>query len=1327
MASTITHVVFDLDGVLIDTERHYTTANERTLEKFGAKFTREMKLKMMGRKKTEAVTVLLKEAGISDRVMMDQYIAEYDKHVFQIMRALTEELPGSTKLIDHLYAHNIPMAICTGSDNEEFASKMVKFDEWLKKIPLRVLCGSDPEVRIGKPNPDAYEVTIGRFAAKPTSPKNVLVFEDSINGVESALGAGCTKKGAELLLTYCIRGSTALNYQYNYNNIDDAQHRQLHRIWETSPEGELLILQNTAAIGGGEAKNAASSDHSTVIRPMFLDIYLPNGVLLPIQCPAQRTLALLKQDVFIQARKYPLASQLTDISNYIFSTIGLDGTHVELYDERKPISSLQFLFLPLLILIEPSGNKTEKELNQSIGLVMGISLNELELSMSEELHQYRLQLFETCREAERQRGTCSFGHYAFPEDPLLMVHPVSMNAATVVSHGQFGPIEINETDLDYAQFPEQPGEVEQRAMEKLRRKVQFSDAYLEVWYGTLLHKAPENEPTNAPRSSAEPPATVAEQFKHCVHIRNALEMTSEDVVQVALRELLVQHGVCVAHQSSDFILQIAGRRVFITRRDVFLTQFEYIRSCFENYRIPRLILRLKKHIFSLYPPPPESFEPSYVRKERHSKYMQRDTLKPGDGQQSQPQQQQKRLFWDLDDNLRCVQRPRQCRPTVHSRCVSPSNPRWHESTIEFDVYLKDLPESAQLCFSLISVHCSASPSNANASQNNSKGKGSKNLKGSGASTAPSSTDHLHPIGWTNLRLFDWRKHFDQLLALRSVPPSQQFVNFGHFNGHGDSFTISSRTPRLEIELFEYCGHSVTIEYPPESVIQRYIAWTRQQRKQKNHSEREEEEDRATNECSTTLTGASRQHQQLLVVDTACELLDGRYVDAKLRAMAVHHLDNALNDDQLQLYLLILVQQSANVRKWALRNGPQMSEAQISDRICRAANVRFSAGRKCPGRKSENALSKLFSRYALLLEAYCRGNSVHLHSMIKQVEMVSTLTALSSLVRACGNKEMGTKKLQQELMGRKESMQHIVSPVNATDHLGELIVEECRVLGSAKQPLFLTWRNPELLAHLTMPCHQLIFKCGDDMRQDMLTLHVMRIMDAKWKSQLQQDFCMTLYEVLPMGKNIGLIHVVPDCQTLFQIQCESKRKYTGTSLNMEVDLLNKHIYKKCCANDSKKYLECVDRFTFSLAGYCVATYVLGIKDRHQDNIMLARDGRIFHIDFGHFLGHTKRKLGINRERTEFILTDHFLYVISRGKSNFRQTYEYNSFRDECTRGFLVLHNQARFFIAIFRMMCCMAGMARNSDFRLPISDIFGVGIPISEKILDVGIPTYFRNF
>lgn len=109
---------------------------------------------------------------------------------------------------------------------------------------------------------------------------------------------------------------------------------------------------------------------------------------------------------------------------------------------------------------------------------------------------------------------------------------------------------------------------------------------------------------------------------------------------------------------------------------------------------------------------------------------------------------------------------------------------------------------------------------------------------------------------------------------------------------------------------------------------------------------------------------------------------------------------------------------------------------------------------------------------------------------------------------------------------------------------------------------------------------------------------------------------------------------------------------------------------------------IEEFTLSCAGYSVATYVLGIADRHSDNIMIKKNGQLFHIDFGHILGHFKEKFGIRRERVPFVLTHDFEYVITKGQ---KQPAKFETFQSFCEQAFLILRRHGSFIITLFAMM------------------------------------------
>uniref|UniRef100_A0A7E4VQZ1 HAD hydrolase, family IA, variant 3 n=1 Tax=Panagrellus redivivus TaxID=6233 RepID=A0A7E4VQZ1_PANRE len=187
---TITHVIFDYDGILQNTEQAYYDAYDAALKKHGRSFNNVLKHSIMGRKRHEAFDHILSEVGLTGKITHEEFGRDHDV-VLDAIVAQTPLLPGAEKLTDHLIKHGIHVAICTGSNNEEFAFKTVNFKDFVAKFPVKVLSGSDPEVKRGKPAPDPYLVTMKRFAVPPKSAANVLVFEDSINGARSGIAAGC--------------------------------------------------------------------------------------------------------------------------------------------------------------------------------------------------------------------------------------------------------------------------------------------------------------------------------------------------------------------------------------------------------------------------------------------------------------------------------------------------------------------------------------------------------------------------------------------------------------------------------------------------------------------------------------------------------------------------------------------------------------------------------------------------------------------------------------------------------------------------------------------------------------------------------------------------------------------------------------------------------------------------------------------------------------------------------------------------------------------------------------------------------------------------------
>lgn len=426
---------------------------------------------------------------------------------------------------------------------------------------------------------------------------------------------------------------------------------------------------------------------------------------------------------------------------------------------------------------------------------------------------------------------------------------------------------------------------------------------------------------------------------------------------------------------------------------------------------------------------------------------------------------------------------------------------------------------------------------------------------------------------------------------------------------------------------------------------------------------------------------------------ALQLLDYKFPDPKVRAFAVNCLE-ALSDDDLHQYMLQLTQ----VLKF---------EGFMDTALARFLQRRALRHPELLGHvlfwflKAEMHVPEVSARFAVLIEQYLRNAGSHRtqlgHQMFVMAKLEDTAMAVKTVSK---DEQLPLVRRQLPTIVFPAQFQLPISP-----HMiaSSLIVEKCRVMSSKKLPLWLTFRraegSPDSDEH---PNLRVLFKAGDDLRQDQLTLQLIAVMDRLWKDE-DLDLAMSPYRCISTGDEIGMLEVVENSATLAGIVEDEmggekrggmmrKMKAAYDAMTKDSAFLDWLLKQPGNAEDMDGVR---DRFARSCAGYCVATYVLGIGDRHNDNLMLTRDGKFFHIDFGHFLGHFKSKFGVKREKAPFVFTRAFAAVLGGVGSP-----DYNKFEQLSIRAYNILRKHGNLLLTLFFLMmsCGIPELQTESDLH-----------------------------
>ncbi len=180
-APSVKAVVFDLDGLMFNTEDIYLQVGSEVLRRRNKQFTPELVDAMMGLRPAQAIARMIEWHDLTDTV---EQIEKESRDIFTpLLDTQLAPMPGLIALLDAIESADIPKAIAT-SRSRRFAEEVLGRFDLIERFAFLL---SAEDVHRGKPDPEIYQLAASRLGISTTA---MLVLEDSQTGLTAAVASG---------------------------------------------------------------------------------------------------------------------------------------------------------------------------------------------------------------------------------------------------------------------------------------------------------------------------------------------------------------------------------------------------------------------------------------------------------------------------------------------------------------------------------------------------------------------------------------------------------------------------------------------------------------------------------------------------------------------------------------------------------------------------------------------------------------------------------------------------------------------------------------------------------------------------------------------------------------------------------------------------------------------------------------------------------------------------------------------------------------------------------------------------------------------------------